>query len=233
MPKTHVQRLAQQGATGFISTSLRIANRKVRHAINVRQREEAERRQEIELWNQKIKEGIAKRLPLAKKGLERIMQIGQDPAVQRLMHAMLMSPYHLRFVLYKTSRPSGDAWDYPGEGLGTGRRDIMIQLHLTHIEVLCGSELTFWEIYYKELQPGIHVIRSYDGYPSKQITIDDFLTEIATPVTANLALLEHPDQRAFEWEPEAVAFQVFVSCARRTALKKYLDKGLERAGSTY
>ncbi len=226
-------RVLVRQSTSRLNARFKAVEARVRRAIQLRESREADEIRKSQLEHQLRMERIARRLPRAKKGLDRIMAIGQDPYNQRLLQALARERNREAIVLYSATRPSGDAWDYPNEERGQGTRDVIIKLTPTHVEVLCGSlrsGMTTWKIPYKDNEVHGPVTEIRDR-KEISMSVSDFLGKIATPHTFHMSILGHPDQRTSEWDPEEVAFQVLVSCARKDAFERYVVKCLKLISS--
>lgn len=199
----------------------RIAREDARRAVEVRARARLERRE---------KRLVAERLPSAREGLARVMTLGKSAPVQQLIGSLRKVGHACpSIMLYDVSRPAGDEWAAPDNERfwGLASRDVSVELCEKYLSVGYGSsyaETTSWHFMYDP---------SYEdptaGFNSDRIGKDPekFFEETATPYRTNLSLVRNRNQRSYEWNPEDVVFEFFVSCARKPQFDTYVVRCME------
>jgi hypothetical protein len=171
---------------------------------------------------------IAKRKQLAREGLARVLALGQSTPIQQLIGSLGRIGLVPAIELYSVTRPAGDEWDCPDDhrfwGLAT--RDVNIAVCREYLSLGYGDahvQSTRWCFAYKSTE-GVA-----ENVDTTEVGTDPekFFEENATPDAANLSLVRNWNQRSYEWEAEDVAFEFFVSCARKQQFDKYVVRCLQ------
>ncbi len=203
----------------------------------VRKLEEERRveKEEAEEARRQREAGIARRLPFARKGLERLILMSKHPTIQSIMASRGLLRQGVDITFFEAERSSGDDWDkdpkkYEDEHrkwYGT-TKNVDVYFTKEGLSFYCGKvsapPMRSWHIAPREEDV---VEYKYDKEETST-TIDAFLREIAGPATVNMNTVMHSNQRSLEWEPEEVLFQLLVSCARKATFDKYLLECLKR-----
>ena len=240
------RRLQQVASTFSAHAAARLARIRRETSNKLAQEKEARKKQkrEAEAKRATAERLLAQRLPLARKGLERILAFGRSKEFDGIFNDYsALTSVELQIVFFGVSRPSGDDWDF-GTSYGASR-DAEILLLSDRITIRLGGLGTglsdSYDILYKPgdtkeapvepestehrvLEEGGWTMESLD--PAKWLTINEFLKKIASAYSQPIALYNRPSQRRYEWDPEDVAFQVMVSCARKSAFEVYSAKCL-------
>ncbi len=174
---------------------------------------------------------LAKRMPLARVGLARILAVGKSEPVQKIISGLRRIQQHSGVVMfYEAHRLSGAAFELLDKEINfdPATRDVEFLFYSDHLRVFCGtfssSNGVTWEVPYDSSATDSVVLRSEPPRQEKKETIEDFLAEIASPYPSNMSVASHWRQRSHEWDPEAIAFQLLVSCARPARLNNYLKE---------
>lgn len=200
-----------------------------------RARREKERAQQEER-ERRLK---SERISLARVGLERLIAVGKSKPMQRMVSvAERIHPGNgVRF--YGADRYVGDAWfswqnrdDEKTMSLG-GICALHLSFFQDYLYLEYGDDIpgsawlgTTWKLFYSPESESVWRGGS-EGEEDRRRSFDDFLTTIATVEPSNLALVRRYDQRSYEWEPQDIAFQFLVSCARQAQFEKYLNQCLK------
>jgi len=156
---------------------------------------------------------IQKRRPQALAGVQRILAFSKSGEIQRLIKSLskLPSMYGSAKVnFYFANRPSGDAFYTKGE-VGSGTREVCIELTKTGFTLFAGS--------YSNSEG----YRIEFGFQNTNEEILSELEELVSPYHINIfSVLEQKNQFSLEWDPYDLAFQVLVSCSRRTVFEKVI-----------
>lgn len=173
---------------------------------------------------------LKKRMPLARVGLARILAVGKSKPVQKIISDLKRIQSHSGIVMfYEAHRLSGEAFGLSDKEIDfePATRDVEFAFFLDRLRLFCGSfsssRGTTWEVFYNPSSPGKSILRS-EPPSEKEQTIEDFLTEIASPYPSNMSVANHWRQHSSEWDPCDIAFQLLVSCARPVRLNNYLKK---------
>ena len=212
-----------------IAQRLAATERKLK-AENVRRvAEERKQRREWATRERIAAEGLAKRIPLARQGLARILVVGRSEPIQKIIDTLERLGNYEGITFYKVSRPSGGAWD---DGNGSGTRDVMFEFRRQHLYLAYGGfatgQSTAWKLLYNADSPE-EAAQEVDTNRNELLTadIEEFLNSIADPYPSNMSVIRNWDQRSYEWDPGDIAFQLLVSCARRSRFDNYLVQCLK------
>ncbi|OGG59275.1 hypothetical protein A2765_06700 [Candidatus Kaiserbacteria bacterium RIFCSPHIGHO2_01_FULL_56_24] len=170
---------------------------------------------------------LTQRIPLANKGLRRLLELGSRKPIQKIVSAL--ERVQTEFLFFDASRPSGDAWD--DDELATGTRDVKISFVHLGVIVRCGSIaaglMTCWNVLHESVHPDA-VVRIDEDHSEGIVSIDEFLDEISSPFRCDLTLVQSPEQRVLEWDPQDAAFEVLVRCAHQSRVNTFLSQCLQR-----
>ena len=198
---------------------------KIRHEAaerGWRTRKQSEEKERQERW-------LVKRMPLARQGLARILVVGRSEPIQKIIDTLERLGNYEGITFYKVSRPSGGAWD---DGNGSGTRDVMFEFRRQHLYLAYGGfatgQSTAWKLLYNADSPE-EAAQEVDTNRNELLTadIEEFLNSIADPYPSNMSVIRNWDQRSYEWDPGDIAFQLLVSCARRSRFDNYLVQCLK------
>jgi len=185
------------------------------------QREEENRRAQ---W-------LAKRMPLARIGLARILAVAKSEPVQKIISDLKRIQSFSGVVLfYEAHRLSGKAFELLDEEIDfdPGTRDVEFLFYSDYMRVFCGSlaagDGVTWKILYNPSTPSGAVLMTDPPSREEEETVEDFLGQIASPYPSDMSLVRHSLQRRWEWDPSDIAFQLLVSCARPARLNNYLKE---------
>lgn len=197
--------IRQRLATAQKQLEVEIAQRVVEER---KQRREQAARERIE------EEGLVKRIPLARKGLLRILATGQSKPMRKILETKeKLGQTGLKF--YQASRPNEER----------GTRDVDVYFLPDCLEICYGSYGvwgTNWQLFYgAPLEKSAQREEGTDG-EEPRTTLDVFLHEIASPYPDDMWAARHWTERTYEWNPAHIAFQLFVSCARKQRFDNYL-----------
>jgi hypothetical protein len=174
---------------------------------------------------------LKKRMPLARVGLARILAVGKNELVQKIILNLKRIQSHSGVVMfYEAHRLSGDAFGLPDKEIDfePGTRDVEFLFYSDHLRIFCGSfsagQGITWEIFYHPCETSAAVLMADPPSQEKEKTVEEFLADIASPYPSNMSVASHWRQRSHEWDPEAIAFQLLVSCARPARLNNYLKE---------
>lgn len=172
---------------------------------------------------------LAKRMPLARIGLARILAVGKSEPVQKIISGLKRMQSHSGVVMfYEAHRLSGDAFEMPDKDIDfePGTRDVEFLFYSDHLRIFCGSvsagQGITWEVFYHPCETGATILMTDPPSREKEKAVEEFLAEIASPYPSNMSLANYPRQRRWEWNPDEIAFQLLVSCARPVRLNNYL-----------
>ncbi len=197
-----------------IRQRLAVGQKQLGAEIASRAAEEKKQRLELAARERREAEGLAKRIPLARKGLACILAAGCSKPMQKTLEMKgKLGQACIKF--YQASRPSGER----------GTRDVDVYFLPDCIEICYGSFGvwgTKWQLFYDA--PLEEVAQRQEGTNEEEprTNLDAFLHEIASPYSADMWAARHCTERTYEWDPANIAFQLFVSCSRKSRFENYL-----------
>ena len=131
------------------TTQTRVSREAAIRAQRVREQKEEEKRQTQ--W-------LAKRMPLARVGLARILAVGGSEPVQRIISNLKrIQQFSGVMTFYEAHRLSGEAFDLPDKEIdfSPATRDVEFLFYSDHLRVFCGalssSNGVTWDIPYNLL----------------------------------------------------------------------------------
>lgn len=197
-------------------------------------REERRLKYEIGKEAKRVAERIAKRLTLAKKGLERIISTGVSTPMQQMLKAKMKLGGHAEVYFFEAKRPSGDDW-FLDEPVNGAVRAVYVTFRQNFLLITYGTpsvEMDIRSVFYNDLiehsQRCVYTRNPDEGIGFGWISVEDLLKEIAGPDASNMSVIHHPDQRSFEWKSRDIVFQLLVSCGRKSRFDNYLENCLKR-----
>ena len=172
---------------------------------------------------------IAARIKLARKGFERLKALGQSEPMRQILDSLQrISRINDHITLYEVSRPSGDDWELNTSYGAT--RTVMVELYQDRLQIFSGAWLNNTGGEGRLLQSGYMETSSFEPEDGACFDIEKFLSDTAVPYPANLSLVRHWNQRSYEWDPDDVAFQFLVSCARKLQFERYVKECMSGLG---
>jgi hypothetical protein len=207
------------------------------------ERREAEEAQEREARLARLREEAAfieQRLPLARKGLERLLSFGSSPEMQSVFanYARLHGTEGREFEIpfFYAERPSGEAWERARPSReARGMRFVKAVLRDDELAITYGSGdyQDLWGVSYESVpaESQVESLLHYTQSPfvhEQRWSLDEMLEEIATAYRADLRLVQNRRQRVYEWMPAHIAFELLVSSSRRTQFDRYALRCLAR-----
>lgn len=197
-----------------IRHQLAVGQKELNAEIARRAAEEKKQRREWTTRERMKEEGLAKRVPLARKGLARILATGGSKPMQKILETKgQLGQACVEF--YQASRPSGER----------GTRDVDIYFLPECLEICYGSFGvwgTKWRFFYGV--PLEEAAQREEGTNEEdpRTNPEAFLHEIASPYPDDMWAVRHWTERTYEWNPAHIAFQLLVSCSRKSRFDNYL-----------
>jgi hypothetical protein len=173
---------------------------------------------------------IAKRVALARVGLARALALGQSAPIQQLIGSLERIGRVPAIELYAVTRPSGDEWDRPDDHRfwGQALRSVNVEFCMGYLALGYGNpyvKSARWRFAY---DPAAGMEEEVSRSDEIGTDPEEFFKETVQPYAANLSLAQKWGQRSYEWDEANIAFEFFVSCARKSQFDRYVVRGMQK-----
>lgn len=222
-----------------VADKLARTEQQVSKRLAERREEEAKRTREREKTEHEKARLIAKRRRAALNGIDRILTLGKNDQVQKIIHDLHQVDGDAQLTFYFAERYDGDSWYHNKNGNYNAAMDLGLrcEVSLFFLEDALSLDLAYysprrdqdsveWKLFYKPSSHDTAVGRMGSARRLTQHGLGELFTSIETLDQVRLPSIRDVRNQTYEWEPNQIAFQLLTRCASGSVFDRYVAQCL-------